>query len=147
MPDKLVSDDMRRCYKCDFETLEVVPTCPKCGAGLFSTKQVRRRGWVLLVIGLFLVGLMGFITYHLAPSMLRPGVPIPGSTTFSGTAEQGVRSLFLFGTVIAFGLAAGVIGLLQIKTGRRNKWMLYFFLGLLALVVVSLWRTLSVFGH
>jgi len=107
--------------------------------------MIRRLGWVLLAIGLFLVGLMGTITYHVAPTMLHPGVLIDGSK-FTGTVEQGMLALRLFGIVIAFGFASGVMGLSQIRTGRRNKWMLYCLIGLLVLVLLTAGQLMQALG-
>ena len=45
------------------ETVDgVVEKCPKCGAKMRTPKHVRRLGWFLLLIGLFLVILLGTIT-------------------------------------------------------------------------------------
>jgi MFS family permease len=94
---------------------------------------VRRLGWLQLFAGLFLVALMGTITYNLAPLMLRAGERA-GGARFTGTAEQAQLILGLFGLVIAFGLASMLSGLWHIKTGRRNKWIFFLLLGLVAVL-------------
>ena len=38
-----------------------------------SMRRVRVLGWLLLAIGVFLVGLMGTITWYIYPSMTHPG--------------------------------------------------------------------------
>jgi len=119
-------DDLRKCYKCGYETGETVTKCPKCGRGLLSTKQVRQLGWVQVIIGLFLVVFMGIITFNLAPSMLEPGVPDTSGSRFTGTREQARIVLGLFGVIIVFGLTSIAGGLWQITFGTRNKWILYF---------------------
>ena len=85
-----------------------------------SERTVRRLGWVLLIIGIFLVGLMGTITWHLYPSMTHPRVADASGSTFTGTADEARDALRIFGLVIAFGLLSIVNGLWQIVTGRRN---------------------------
>ena len=85
-----------------------------------NPRTVRRLGWVLLLLGLFLVGLMGTITWNLYPSMTHPGVADAGGSTFTGTTQQARDALQLFGMVMAFGLLSTVNGLWQIATGRRN---------------------------
>ncbi len=50
--------------------------------------NIRRRGWLQLLLGLFLVGMMGTITYNLAPGLLFPGERLADGLQFTGTAEQ-----------------------------------------------------------
>ena len=84
------------------------------------TPNWRRRGGVLIAVGLFLVLLMGGIAWKLAPMLLRPGVETDG-TTFTGTAEQGELYLGLFAAVGLFGLVSIVNGGHMIATGRRSQ--------------------------
>lgn len=126
-------EEASSCYNCGHVTNEVADSCPKCGRRLRTAKQVRRLGWLQLLIGLFLVGLMGTITYNLAPALLPlPGAP-QGGARFTGTPEQAQLILALFGLVIAFGLGSILSGLWQIKTGRRNKWL---FIAMVLLFIV-----------
>lgn len=85
-----------------------------------NPRTIRRLGWLLLVIGLFLVGLMGTITWRMYPSMSHPGIPDASGSTWTGTAAQGHDALQLFGLVIAFGVVSILNGVWQIATGRRN---------------------------
>ena len=103
---------------------------------------MRVRGWLSLVIGLFLVGFMGTITYRLAPSLLLPGTR-DGGGGFTGTAEQARLILGLFGLVITFGFFSMVSGLWQIVTGRRNKWIWIFMLALFIILILMAWYTTS----
>lgn len=100
-----VIDELRKCYKCGYQTVELLRVCPKCGRRLLSVKQVRRLGWVQLILGLFIVGLMGTITFALAPSLLHPGVPERGEW-FTGTAEQGLSTVGLFGLLALMATSA-----------------------------------------
>ena len=79
----------------------------------------RVRGWMLLVLGLFLAAFMGAIAASMAPTMMRPGIEI-GGTTFTGTADEAQTYFLLFGIVIALGLLSAVNGLFMIATGRRS---------------------------
>ena len=94
--------------------------CPKCGGAMRVTKGSTARGWVLLMLGLFLILLMGTITASLAPTMLNAGKEIDGST-FEGTPEQARIFLGLFALVIVFGFVSTVYGLFQIVTRRESK--------------------------
>ena len=130
---------MSNCYSCGFAG-EAAGKCPNCGGRLRAAKTVRRLGWLQLLIGLFLVGLMGTIAYNLAPALLSPAAPARGSR-FTGTPEQALMILGLFGLVITFGLGSIAAGLWQIATGRRNKWIFIFMIVLFVVVMVSAWLT------
>jgi hypothetical protein len=121
------------------ETVEgSVEKCPKCGTRMRTPKMVRRLGWLLLLLGLFLVGLMGTITWNLAPSLLRPEAP---DSNFTGTAEQAHMILNLFVVVIIFGAGTMLNGTYQIITGRRNAWITAATLGLAVVLFVVAWTT------
>jgi hypothetical protein len=106
-----------------------------------APKNWRVRGWIQLLLGLFLVGFMGLITFNLAPSMLRAGETVGGGGRFTGTPEQGLLILGLFGLVITFGLGSAAAGLWQIATGRRNNWIFGFMLGLFVILMLAAWLT------
>ena len=129
------------CYSCGHITHEVVNKCPKCGKRLRTAKQVRFLGWLQLAIGVFLVGLMGTITYNLAPLMLQASdtVGTGSAARFTGTPEQAQLILGLFGMVIVFGLGSIVSGLYQIATGRRNKWLFIFMVVLFIGLILFSW--------
>src|SRR6267142_1585500 len=101
--------ELRNCYslRCGYVTDEVLERCPKCGGRLRTTRFVRRLGWVQLIIGLFLVGLMGTIIFSLAPTLLQPG-EIDRGSAFTGSPEQAQLILGVFGLVIVFGLGTVV---------------------------------------
>jgi MFS family permease len=85
-----------------------------------QSRKIRMLGWVLVVIGAFLVLLMGTITYFVVDIVAQSGTP--GTTTrFTGTPEQARAMFVLFGVVIATGLAALAAGIAQIRSGRRNN--------------------------
>ncbi|HYG12174.1 MAG TPA: hypothetical protein VD835_19665 [Pyrinomonadaceae bacterium] len=131
--EDFVLEESSSCYSCGHVTNEVTTSCPKCGRRLRTAKQVRRLGWLQLLIGVFLVGMMGTITYNLTPLMFPSGATGSGGARFTGTTEQAQLILALFGMVIAFGLGSILSGIWQIKTGRRNKWL---FIGMVVLFVV-----------
>jgi hypothetical protein len=121
------------------ETVEgAVETCPKCGTRMRTPKMVRRLGWLLLLLGLFLVGLLGTITWNLAPSLLHPYAP---DSNFTGTAEQAGMILRLFAVVIIFGIGTMINGAYQIVTGRRNAWITAGTLGLAVVLFIVAWTT------
>ncbi len=127
--------ELRKCAKCGNAIKDGAAHCPKCGATPVSEKSTRIRGWVLLVIGVFLTVTMGVVAWQSAPTMLRPGELINNSR-FTGSAKLAQLALSLFGAVIAFGLMAGAQGIYQIKTGRQHKWLLRGLMVVLALILV-----------
>jgi MFS family permease len=138
--EDFILEQSSSCYSCGHVTTEVVTGCPKCGRRLRTAAQVRRLGWLQLAIGVFLVGLMGTITYNLAPSLLPlAGFTREGGARFTGTPEQAQLILGLFGLVIAFGLGSILSGLWQIKTGRRNKWLFIIMVVLFIVLIFFSW--------
>lgn len=134
------------CYGCGYVTNEATTAqCPRCGRRLRSAKLGRRLGLMQLLLGLVLVGLMGTIAFNLAPSLLQPGERAGGSR-FTGTADQALVILGLFGLLIAFGLTSIVSGLWQALTGRRNKWIFIFMLGLFVILAFLGWLVRTTLG-
>jgi len=132
--------ELSNCYSCGFAGEAAGNRCPNCGGRLRSAKVVRRLGWLQLLIGLFLVGLMGTITYYLAPALLNPAAATEGSR-FTGTPGQALMILALFGLVITFGVGSIASGLWQIATGRRNKWIFILMLALFVVLLLVAWLT------
>jgi len=123
------AEDLGKCYVCGYETYKYRSHCPRCGTMMQSRRWSRRFGWGLFVCGLIITCLIGAVIYFTAPMMLRPGVSI-GGTRFSGTAGQARFILGIFGIVATFGMTAMLYGLWQIRTGRRDKRVIYFVVGL-----------------
>ena len=109
--------------------------CPQCGRAMRGTRNIRTRGWVLLWCGLFLVLVMGAITWNMLPTLLYPERAIE-TGTFTGTPEQAASFLQLFLLVIGFGALGTVNALYMIATGRQNRW---FVIATLALAAILCW--------
>ncbi len=131
-------EELHTCERCGTATRESAGQCAGCGERWRPKKQVRSLGWLQLLMGLFLVALMGTITYNLAPLMLQAGARENGAR-FTGTPAQAQLILGLFGLVIAFGLTSMLSGLWHIKTGRRNRWIFILMLGLVAVLGLVTW--------
>lgn len=91
------------------------------------------RGWVLVVLGLFLVVVMGAITLSIGPAMLDPGIETGGST-FTGTAAEAETFLSLFGLVILFGALSVANGLYMLVARRQSRAFTLITLALAALL-------------
>lgn len=96
--------------------------CPTCGGAMRAVGESPVRGIVLLVIGLFLLGLMGTISWALLPGLTHPGQTLADGSRFDGTPEQARMVLLLFGLLLAFGLMAALNGIYMIAT-RRQSWL------------------------
>ena len=129
------SEDLSKCYNCGFETHKFRSHCPKCGTTLQSRRWSRRFGLVLVICGLIICGLMGFVVIMTAPSLLNT-VGSSGGMRFSGTSGQARMVLAIFGGVLAFGLTAFGYGIWQMVTGRRSKRVIYFVVALAALLAL-----------
>jgi membrane protease YdiL (CAAX protease family) len=127
--------DQRICSKCNYTAADTkVVRCPKCKSWMPKAQSIRRRGWILIFLGLLLVGMVGTITFALAPSMLSAGSP---GNSFTGTPEQAYLVLGLFAVIITFGLTGIFSGIWQIVTGRRNIWIVIVIVILLFLIIVA----------
>lgn len=113
--------------------------CPKCGGPMRQIRESKARAWVLIILGLFLVVMMGAITIGMAPMLLDPGAESDGGSSFSGTAEQARMILYLFGVVIAFGVAATANGLVMLKTGQQSRIFIIINIILGVLLLISVW--------
>jgi hypothetical protein len=97
-----------------------VDACPRCGGPMRSQKGPTARGWLLVVCGVLLVGMMGAIMIAVGPSMMNAGKTIDGST-YNGTPEQARIFLGLFALIGVFGLTALINGIFIIVTGRQSR--------------------------
>lgn len=120
--------------------------CPKCGGRMRTAKYVRRHGWVQAVYGVLFLGMMGAITYFVAPDLSAQLARSAGGSRGSVAATQTQLVLGLFGLAGAFGLMISLNGLWQIVTGRRNKWIKIVLLGMIGLLVLLYWTLKGALG-
>ena len=113
-----------------------VAACPKCGGPMRSVGESPLRGIVLLLCGLFLIGLMGAILYNMYPVLSHPGETMADGSSFNGTADQARITLLLFAAVIVFGLVATANGLYMLITRQQSRAFMFVSLGLAALLLV-----------
>jgi len=110
--------------------------CPICGGPMRDVGESPVRGILLLLCGLFLLGIMGLAAHYVVPLMLHPGEEVDGSR-FSGTPGQAQMILGLFALVFLFGVAAAANGIHQIVTRRQSRAFVAVTLGLAALLLVA----------
>lgn len=112
---------MRICYKCNYATSHALTVCPQCGQQQFrTTGQIRRLGWVLAVLGAFLIIFMTWISISIGSVILYSNYP-GARSHFTGGPGMIMFIVGLFGIVLTFGIASFSAGIFQIKYGRRNK--------------------------
>ena len=129
------AEDLSKCYNCGYETHKLRSHCPKCGTTLQSRRWSRRFGLLLVICGVIICGLMGFVVSDLVPSLINPGAS-SGGTRFTGTPANARMLLVIFAVVLAVGLTALGYGLWQMFTGRRSKRVIYFVVAMAALLVL-----------
>ena len=108
--------DTSTCPACGAWADGGVAACPRCGTAMQLKKGSTARGWLLVVIGLFLVLMMGGITLAVGPTLLNP--PMDADSTL--TRQQGLIFFGLFLLVILFGLMSLTYGIYQITTRRES---------------------------
>ena len=125
------------CAKCSFETSESLSRCPNCGGRLQSARKVRILGWMLLVIGAFLVISMGALGLYLGRLISQTG-DSTSTSRFTGGPQDVALIVGVFGLVISFGIASMAGGIWQIVYGKPNrKLMVAMFLVAGILIVIA----------
>ena len=127
--------NQRGCIKCEYEATGKEAKCPQCGSWIRRNQRIHRLGFVLVALGILLVVMMAVITAATAPMVLSAGAETSGAR-FTGTPEQGLMMLGLFGLIAVFGVAAIVAGAFQIVTGRRSIWIIIAVVGLAFILFV-----------
>lgn len=113
------------CLRCNQARSES-DTCSTCGTRLHSLDAAKRRGWVALSAGAFMVILMGAIWFWLDRMMAAQGI----STADVTTAKFLGRIHAAFALVVLAGFLGIASGGLMAKSGRRNRILIF------ALVIV-----------
>ena len=133
------------CFKCHYEAETTAGGCPRCGKPLYSARNIRTRGLVLVACGLFLTGLMSIVTVFVTGLLMKAADSPDSSARISDEAHIFFMIYLVFGGVIAAGLTALAMGMWQIAFGRRNRFLVWLFMGLVTvtLTIGSLFQFLS----
>ncbi|MBA2435743.1 MAG: hypothetical protein H0V54_11810 [Chthoniobacterales bacterium] len=124
-------EDLTRCYNCGYETYKLMSHCPQCGRGMQSKRWSRRYGVVLVILGLVISIVIGFVLLALLPRLHHPR-----GSGFSDTGAQATLALVVLGAVETFGVTVTCYGVWQVVTGRRSKWVIYFALGIVIFLLL-----------
>ncbi|MEO7725460.1 MAG: hypothetical protein ABIU29_12380 [Chthoniobacterales bacterium] len=90
-----------------------------------SKRWSRRYGVLLVILGLVISIVIGFVLLALLPRLLHPR-----GSGFSDTGAQATLALVVLGAVETFGVTVTCYGVWQVVTGRRSKWVIYFAVGI-----------------
>lgn len=129
-------DELRTCYKCDYETRNPLGACPQCGHQLRTSTQVKRLGIVLAVVGAVLTLFMGGIAILVSGIVLQSSNP-HASSRFTGGPGVLVFMYGLFAVVELFGVTSLVAGIYQIRHGRRNTKLVRVILVLAGILIAT----------
>jgi len=121
--------EFRQCFKCNYEAVANPGPCPKCHCPKFLTAgDIRTRGILGILVGLFLVVFMGAIAVGVGILLLGAAKDPANAKKMN---QQSAAFLFvaaIFAAVIAFGLNAIVGGIWMMAFGRRNRvfvWIMW----------------------
>lgn len=99
---------------------------------MLDERQIRLRGWILVVLGCLLSAGMIALLILITPIILLPS---PDRTNrFSGDTQDAIFIFSILYLVLVFGLASAVAGISQIRSGQRN-WKIIYFMLVLALML------------
>ena len=94
--------------------------CPKCGGPMRGIGEAPWRGWLLLICGVALIGMMTAILMAIGGD-LDEAIATGSSDGFTGTSDQARLIVYLFYAIIAFGVVSAANGVFQLVT-RRQHW-------------------------
>jgi hypothetical protein len=107
-----------------------------------SLGRARLQGVVLCLIGLGLAIGMATAAWQNAATFLHPGELVDGDR-FTGTLAQGRGALALFICLSLTGLAFVANGVQLVRTGRRDRRLMWLAALALVITVAGAWRLLS----
>jgi hypothetical protein len=94
------------------------------------------RGLVQVVLGVFLVGLMGTITLRMRPMLLAAPEAIADGSRFNASQGTARLVLALFAAVMLFGAVTIAHGISLARTGVKPRKLLYLQWAAAALILV-----------
>ena len=124
MQQNITDPSQRFCYRCDHPASVSDEVCPLCGGALRTRENIRTLGCVLILLGGIASAVTLWIFTKVDPAKINAG----------GKASFAVGILV---AVFAIGVSIAIAGLWQMIFGRRNKWIVWFAIALVGIVVVA----------
>ena len=121
------------------------PYAPSASPANVNARKIRILGTIVLVIGALLAVGMVVLLVNMVPTLLHPGVEIDG-TRFTGSLEQGRMVVALLAWIGLLGATFVGIGAHQLRTGRRDAWLLYIAGAMIAITVIGAWQVSAALG-
>jgi hypothetical protein len=90
-----------------------------------SARGTTARGIVQVVLGVFLIGLLGTITVRMGPMLLAAPDPIADGSRFNASQGAARLVLALFGAVMLFGAVTIAHGVSLARSGVKPRKLLY----------------------
>ena len=114
-------------------TTPSLPTLPTVDPG---ARRIRIGGVIAAAAGIFILLLMGTITWRMTPILLAAPEQLADGARFNAAQSVARLVLALFGSVLLFGVIAVAVGLAQAATGLRRRAPLFALWGAGLLIVV-----------
>jgi hypothetical protein len=110
----------RICWDCGFQSGDLLANCPRCGSLMHTARGMRRRGWLLIGVGCFLLAMMTATIAAVAYVIAQSGEP--GATTrFDGSPAMAALTFGVLGLVWIIGLASLENGIWLLRYRKRNR--------------------------
>ena len=100
MNGQVTTTKPRSCYKCGYFADTAEAKCPQCGRILHTVIATRIRGLLMMLCGVFLMAIIGYISIWMLDVIYNPG---PSKAQFTGTQEEKLGIFALFAGIIVFG--------------------------------------------
>jgi MFS family permease len=101
---------------------------------LHTVVATRIRGLLMMLCGVFLMAMIGYISIWMLDVIYDPG---SSKAQFTGTRQEKLGIFALFAGIIIFGLGSFLTGAWQAAFGRRNKTLSWIVVGLGILIFVG----------
>lgn len=132
MQQNIVNSTPRFCYKCHYPAGVFDAKCPRCGGVLRTKATIRVLGGVLIFLGGFISLMMAFVGMFIYGALMHDG----GASHFRGSDVELLFVIGIIGLTFVVGIAFALGGVWQIIFGRRNAFIVWIALSLVAVLFV-----------
>ncbi len=137
MDTNIAPAEYRECFKCWYRGVTPATQCPRCGRALYTAENIRERGVLGIVAGLFLVVFMIAIAVGVTV-LLEGAMKDPASARKINTESGKLLAIYgLFALMAVFGANSIVIGTFPAVTGRRSRILIWAMWALLFTIFVA----------
>ena len=120
----------------DRPTPQYIPTTPAVPIVDPGARRIRIGGMIATAAGIFILLLMGMITWRMTPILLAAPERLADGARFNAAQSVARLVLALFGSVLLFGVIAVAVGVAQATTGLRRRAPLFALWGAGLLIVI-----------